>query len=234
MSGTSEPQEWMKGKHLIKSMAGIDNMTKQHDKIWERYPKKTSWDILGLNVFKILHFGIKMCNHTAHYGFMFLLVGSPTSQFWAQFLKWKWKLSVLLGMAVDNPRADIAGVHREWEEASAVRQQFRAYGSIFRDQNPSDTPHVNVKGAVLNIEALLPLARRLANRNGDVRMVSIPDLVQELLGLVRTKNLVNFPSPTPSTSSVSKRVISCYLDTVGMVFLQCTKHSLGMNCFFPL
>ena len=99
-----------------------------------------------------------------------------------------------------------------------VRQQFRAYGSIFRDQNPSDTLHVNVKGAVLKIEALLPLARRLANSNGDVRMVSIPDLVQELLGLVRTKNLVNFPSPTPSTSSVSRRVISCYLDTVGMVF----------------
>ena len=109
-------------------------------------------------------------------------------------------------MAVDNPRADIAGVHREWEDVATVRQQFRAYGSIFRDQNPSDTPHVNVKGAILNVDALLPLARRLANANGDVRMVSIPDLVKELLGLIRTKNLVNFPSPTPALEVFQKRL----------------------------
>ncbi len=99
-------------------------------------------------------------------------------------------------MAVET-RADIAGVHREWEDVAAVRQHFRGYGSIFRDVNPADTPHVNVKSAILNVEALLPLARRLGV-DGEVRMVSIPDLVRELLGLVRTKYLVNFPSPTPS------------------------------------
>lgn len=77
--------------------------------------------------------------------------------------------------------ADIAGIYREWEDVHALRQQVWQHGNLFRDHNAADSPSINVKTAIMNFDALLPLVKRLGTRDGDVLMTTIPDLKREFL-----------------------------------------------------
>ena len=91
-----------------------------------------------------------------------------------------------------NPTADVSDVYWEWEANRHVRQQVRDHQSLFRTElNPKETPHINVKNAGVNFEALLPLAKRLYVQNvGSCGTVSIPALVRETL--CKMKNVGGF------------------------------------------
>lgn len=80
-------------------------------------------------------------------------------------------------------QCDITDVYWEWEANRTVRQQVRDHKSLFRtERNPAEVPHVNVKNAGVNYEALLPLAKRMyIHHTGSCGMVSIPALVRETL-----------------------------------------------------
>lgn len=79
-------------------------------------------------------------------------------------------------------KANILNVHQEWEDSYNVRSQLRGYGGIFRAAKREDLPHVNVQTAIINSDVLIPLAKRMGSPDGDVLMVSIPDLKKEFLG----------------------------------------------------
>ena len=82
-----------------------------------------------------------------------------------------------------STQCDISDVYWEWEANRNVRQQVRDHQSLFRtEHSAAEVPHVNVKNAGVNYEALLPLAKRLYIQNtGSCGMVSIPGLVRETL-----------------------------------------------------
>lgn len=80
-------------------------------------------------------------------------------------------------------KANISDLHMEWESDRVVRRQVRDNKCLFRsEKNSQEVPHVNVKSACLNYDVLLPLARRLVEREGgECLMVSVPALVLERL-----------------------------------------------------
>ena len=80
------------------------------------------------------------------------------------------------------PKADILNVHQEWEDCYNVRSQLRGWGGVFRAAKRDALPHVNVQTAIINSDVLIPLAKRMGAPDGDVLMVSIPDLKREFLG----------------------------------------------------
>lgn len=79
-------------------------------------------------------------------------------------------------------KASILGVATEWEQSAEVRRRILESGSIFVSESGGGLPSLTVKGASINRAALLPLAGRLADGQGTVNMVTIPDLISENLG----------------------------------------------------
>ena len=79
-------------------------------------------------------------------------------------------------------KANIFDVHKEWEDSYNIRSQLRDFGGVFRAAKREDLPHVNVQTAIINSDVLIPLAKRMGAPDGDVLMVSIPDLKTEFLG----------------------------------------------------
>lgn len=76
-------------------------------------------------------------------------------------------------------KADISGVHGDWENSQGVRRVLVDSGSIFH--GAPDIPDLNVKSACKNKAALIPLVKRLATSDGQVLMLAIPDLTTEIL-----------------------------------------------------
>ena len=88
----------------------------------------------------------------------------------------------VLALALPKPGvAPIAGIGTHWEQIQEVRQLLLSTGSIFKGAKPQQAPIPNVAGAALNVETLKPLLSRLADDNGNVLMVTIPDLEVENL-----------------------------------------------------
>lgn len=77
--------------------------------------------------------------------------------------------------------ADIGGLGAAWEEQAPLRQWVLEKGTLFKSCNGDDYPLANVKTAALNASVLLPLMGCLADEDGSVRMVTIPDLGRECL-----------------------------------------------------
>lgn len=84
----------------------------------------------------------------------------------------------------EERKANIEGLGEEWEQAGEVRKMLRSSGSIFKPTAPGETVSINVKTASVNVDTLLPLLQRLADEDGNVHMVTIPDLEAEPLGFV--------------------------------------------------
>lgn len=94
------------------------------------------------------------------------------------FLAYSAAASVLQPSMADR-KAEIRGVHVEWENSQGVRRFLVDTGSIFH--GAPDIPDLNVKSACINKAALIPLVKRLATPDGQVLMVAIPDLITEIL-----------------------------------------------------
>lgn len=94
------------------------------------------------------------------------------------FLAYSAAASVLQPLMAER-KADISGVHGDWENSQGVRRVLVDSGSIFH--GAPDIPDLNVKSACKNKAALIPLVKRLATSDGQVLMVAIPDLTTEIL-----------------------------------------------------
>jgi hypothetical protein len=78
--------------------------------------------------------------------------------------------------------ADIAELRLVWGSTQDVRQLVLNTGSVFKTKSDGQPVSPNVAGAALNVPTLIPLMQRLADPQGNVNMVCIPDLEAENLG----------------------------------------------------
>ena len=138
------------------------------------------WEIDTDKVIKRLVFGIQIWStKSLHQGMIIqFFVWSPF------FGSISVTCSSLLADLAMSATADIAGVSREWEDVHTLRQQVWQHGNLFRDHNAADSPSINVKTAIMNFDALLPLVKHLGTPDGDVLMTTIPDLKKEFLRLI--------------------------------------------------
>ena len=85
---------------------------------------------------------------------------------------------------VDSPMAcsvDLSGCASAWDDDRSLRQQLRTKGSIFSPLPGQDKVEPSVDAAALNVDALLPVVKRLTGDDlGDqIGMVTIPSIETE-------------------------------------------------------